>query len=89
MVNQNKISLFKIKRQAQNVFPRDVKRTVDFTNTGMKQHGSILTLLFTLYFLTLPADQNQTNTCANRVDPDELAHNKLSHLDLNRLPFCF
>ena len=28
MVNQNKIFSFKIKRQAKNVFPRDVKRTV-------------------------------------------------------------
>ena len=28
MVNQNKIFSFKIKRQAKNVFPSDVKRTV-------------------------------------------------------------
>ena len=28
MVNQNKIFSFKIKRQAKNVFPRDVERTV-------------------------------------------------------------
>ena len=30
MVNQNKIFSFKIKRQAKNVFPRDVERTVVF-----------------------------------------------------------
>ena len=28
MVNQNTIFSFKIKRQAKNIFPRDVKRTV-------------------------------------------------------------
>ena len=28
MVSQNKIFLFKIKRQAKNLFPRDVERTV-------------------------------------------------------------
>ena len=28
MVNQNKIFSFKIKRQAESVFPRDVERTV-------------------------------------------------------------
>ena len=28
MVNQNKIFSFKIKRQAKNIFPRDVERTV-------------------------------------------------------------
>ena len=28
MVNQNKIFSFKMKRQAKNVFPRDVERTV-------------------------------------------------------------
>ena len=28
MVNQNKIFSFTIKRQAKNVFPRDVERTV-------------------------------------------------------------
>ena len=33
MVNQNKILSFKIKRQAKNVFPNDVERTVvNFTN---------------------------------------------------------
>ena len=31
MVNQNKIFSFKIKRQAKNVFPRDVERTVVVT----------------------------------------------------------
>ena len=30
MVNQNKIFSFKIKRQAKNIFPRDVERTVIF-----------------------------------------------------------
>ena len=29
MVNQNKIFSFKIKRPAENVFPRDVERTVE------------------------------------------------------------
>ena len=28
MVNQNKIFSFEIKRQAKNIFPRDVERTV-------------------------------------------------------------
>ena len=29
MVNQNKIFSFEIKRQAKNVFPKDVERTID------------------------------------------------------------
>ena len=33
MVNQNKIFSFKIKRQAKNVFPRDVERTVALVDT--------------------------------------------------------
>ena len=28
-------------------------------------------------------------TFANSVDPDEMAHNEPSHLDLHCLPFCF
>ena len=34
MVNQNKIFSFEIKRQAKNVFPRDVERTVDPDETA-------------------------------------------------------
>ena len=34
-----------------------------------------------------PADQQ--NTCANSVDPDEMACNELSHLDVHCLPFYF
>ena len=33
-----------------------------------------------------PAEK--TDTCANSVDPDEMAHNEPSHLDLHCLPFC-
>ena len=29
MVNQNKMFSFKIKRQAENVFPSDIERTVE------------------------------------------------------------
>ena len=34
MVNQNKIFSFELKRQAKNVFPKDVERTVDYTTPG-------------------------------------------------------
>ena len=33
--------------------------------------------------LILSALQTKTYTHANNVDPDEIAHNELSHLDLN------
>ena len=36
---------------------------------------------------TLSALQAETDTIANSVDPDEMAHNEPSHLDLNCLPF--
>ena len=42
MVNQNKIFSFKIKRQAKNVFPRDVERTV---GTVSSQHSSPVELI--------------------------------------------
>ena len=32
MVNQNKIFSFELKRQAKNVFPRDVERTVNMSS---------------------------------------------------------
>ena len=34
------------------------------------------------------AQQTNTNSCGNSVDPDETAHNELSHQDLHCLPFC-
>ena len=35
-----------------------------------------------------PADQElKTDTSANKVDPDETAHNEPSHQDLHCLPF--
>ena len=37
----------------------------------------------------LSARQTKTDTCANSVDPDEMAHNEPSHLDLHCMPFCF
>ena len=33
--------------------------------------------------------QIKTSTCANRVDPDEMAQNKPFHQDLHCLPFSF
>ena len=33
--------------------------------------------------------QDLTDTCADSVDLDEMAHNKPSHQDLLCLPFCF
>ena len=53
MVNQNKIFSFKIKRQAKNVLPRDVERTVKATLT---QHSSSKTQSKNLNFTTLWAN---------------------------------
>ena len=33
--------------------------------------------------------QSKTDTFENSVDPDEMAHNEPSHLDLRCLPFCY
>ena len=41
------------------------------------------------YKLNLSALQKNTGTFVNNIDPDELAHNEPSHLDLHCLPFCF
>ena len=38
---------------------------------------------------TLSSPQTKTDNFANSVDPDEMASNKPSHLDLHCLPFCF
>ena len=40
MVNQNKIFSFKIKRQAKNVFPRDVERTVEISLSEETRNAS-------------------------------------------------
>ena len=40
-VNQNKIFLFKIKRQAKNVFPRDVERTVGSDDKPAPNRGTM------------------------------------------------
>ena len=39
--------------------------------------------------LTFSSLQTKTVTYANIVDPDEMAHNEPSHLDLHCLPFWF
>ena len=39
--------------------------------------------------LTLSALQTKPDTCANSVDPDEMACNKPSHQDLHCLPLRF
>ena len=39
--------------------------------------------------LTFSAWQTKTDTCANSVDPDEMARNEPSHLDVHCLTFCF
>ena len=44
--------------------------------------------LFAKSYITLLAQQTKTCTFANRIDPDEMAHNEPSHLDLHCLPFC-
>ena len=46
---------------------------------------------FQLYVmvLTISALQTKTDTCANSVDPDEMAPKEPSHQDLHCLPFCF
>ena len=41
------------------------------------------------YFLHLSAVQTRTGTSANTVEPDEMAHNESSHLDLHCFPFSF
>ena len=40
-------------------------------------------------FFSVCKEQTKTDTCANSVDPDEMACNKPSHQDLHCLPFCF
>ena len=47
MVNQNKISSFKTKRQAKNVFPRDVQRAVGAGNVHTYNKGPTQPSLFT------------------------------------------
>ena len=37
----------------------------------------------------IPADQLNTYIFPNNADPDETAHNELSHQDLHCLPFCY
>ena len=39
--------------------------------------------------VTLSTMYNSTDTYANSIDPDEMAHNEPSHQDLHCLPFCF
>ena len=41
----------------------------------------------TLIKITLSVLQTKQNTYANSIDPDEMAHNEQSHLDLHCLPF--
>ena len=43
---------------------------------------------YNLLALTLSALQTKTDTFANGIDPDEMAHNEPSHQDLHFLPFC-
>ena len=43
-------------------------------------------VLYSFTRLTLSVLQTKTDTCANSVDPDETACNKLSHQDLHCLP---
>ena len=51
--------------------------------------GGIGVLCNIVYFsLTLSTRQTQTGTFANSVDPDEMADNKPSHLELHCLSFC-
>ena len=42
-----------------------------------------------IFLLALSVLQTKTNTCANSVDQDEMAHNEPSHLDLHCLSFYF
>ena len=51
-----------------------------------QKHVRILSFLTAHVNPFSPADQNNF---ANSVDPDETAHNKLSHQDLQCLPFFF
>ena len=44
---------------------------------------------FTLVALTLSAQQTKTDTCAKRVDLDEMAHNEPSHQALHCLQCVF
>ena len=60
MVKQNKIFSFKIKRQAKNVFPRDVERTVD------KRDPEI--------YLSLRTKKNNSKTCVTSEYSDQPAH---------------
>ena len=46
MVSQNKISSFKIKRQAKNVFPSDVERTVGYVAKLFKGDNYNLKVFF-------------------------------------------
>ena len=42
MVNQNKIFSFKIKRQTENIFPRDVEKTVNDIYSGSKHFLAVI-----------------------------------------------
>ena len=73
MVHQNKIFSFKIKRQAKNVFPRDVKRTVDpwLSKVGPANSDQNVPVPSTLTLPVPSKDSDQTvqlhNICLIRV----------------------
>ena len=71
MVNQNKIFSFKIKRQAENVFPSDVERTVEKYSR-----------LITLYPLKSPSDTNKqsNNEMSNKIKIATAGINYFSYL---------
>ena len=58
-------------------------------NNTKKFMVPVIIVKMPLYKLTLLVWQTKTNTCANNVDPDDMAHNELSHPDLHCLPFYF
>ena len=53
--------------------------------THQKKHVISVAVISTIAL----SAKTKTDTCANSVDPDEMACNELSHMDLHCLPICF
>ena len=87
MVSQNKRFSFKIKRQAKNVFPRDVERTVGRIQSIVCSDLSVG--IFRVYIVTvlphLPSVFGM-QASANSVDPDQTPQNVASDQHLHCLP---
>ena len=73
-------------------FPWEQRLSFESRPIFQKGGKTILTELPPLkvypFSITLSARLTKRDTCANSVDPDEIAHKEPSHQDLHCLPFC-